>query len=120
MKTLLSHRIKEIDDLIDDCREGNFERNIEELRDPRNNEECDEANEKTDDGIANGVHCFLDLLLITSRQNEGDTSYDDVHKTQDRCNDETKSDDRKNDVEWATVFDEIANHKSERGEVRKV
>ncbi len=120
MKTLLSHRIKQIDDLIDDCREGNFERNIEELRDPRNNEECDEADEETDDGIANSVNSLLDLLLITSRKNEGDTSDDDVHKAQDCRNDKTKSDDRKNDVEWATVFDEVADHKSERGEVQKV
>ena len=81
----LLQTLEELIHEVNDHTEREFEGNFEQLGDPRDSEECQEADEETDDGVAYCVDGLLDLLLVASGENECDATEDDVEKAEDRC-----------------------------------
>lgn len=56
------------------------------------------------------MDCLLDLVFVTGRQNEGDTSNDDENKTEKGSCNQRQGDERRNDVDGAAVLEKLAQH----------
>ena len=111
----LEQRVHQIDDLA----EREIEGDIEQLGDPRNEEERKEADEQTDDSVADGVYGSFNLLIITRREDEADAAPDDVEQAEDRRDYETESDQCSDDLEDGAGFDEVADHNRGGEEVKR-
>ena len=118
-RTELLERVEQAVHEVEDRAEAEVEGNSEKLRDPGHQEEGEEADEKPDDGVTNGVDGLLDLLLVAGGKDEGDAADDDVDETEDGCQDQAEGDDRCDDLDDGTVLDEISDHGEGKKETRR-
>ncbi len=89
---------------INNRREVELERNIEEPAEERDCEEGDESHDQTDDRVADRVYGLANFIFIACRENEGNTADDNEDETEDRRGDESKCDEGGNDVDDTAFF----------------
>ncbi len=111
MTVLLLQTLEQLIHKIDDHREGEIEGDVENFCYPRDCEESEKADHKTDNGVTNRMHRLFDLLFITGREDKGDTTEDDVDKTKDGSDHQTKSNESCQNLKNRTIFDEVAEHR---------
>jgi hypothetical protein len=115
---LLAERLENLLHQIENLRELQLKRNVEKLRDPLHDEERDETDHEADDEVSNRVNGFLDLIFLTGRENEGNTTENNEEETQNRGKDEAERDESRNDVDDRSILDKITQHKKRGRELR--
>ena len=102
---------------LNDHGEVELERNAQNLAEPGDSEECNERDEQSNDREADRVYSLLDLVLVTSREDEGNTTDDDENETEERRHYQRKRDERRDDLDGAALLEQLLQHEwvGERG-----